>query len=80
MSFGDSPWVLPAAGSNGTLILFTTVTSQFAGPYPDAAGNADETVLAGGTPMPEPSTYAMMGFGVLGLVGMTIRQRRARQS
>lgn len=78
-SFGDSPYVLPAASSNGTLILFTTASSQFLGPYPDAAGDADETV-AGGTPLPEPSTYAMMGFAALGLAGMKFRQRRTMRS
>ena len=75
---GDSPWVLPAASSNGTFIQFTTLSSQYGGPYADSRGDANEIIA--GTPLPEPSTYAMMGLAAVGLVGMKLRQRRARQS
>ena len=68
---GGDKWVVP---SNSGTVQYLFITSDDGGTQPESEGEADFAVV------PEPSTYAVMGFAVLGLAGMKLRQRRVRRS
>ena len=71
---GGDNWVLPANGAGAQYIFATT--DDVGGSQLATEGLASDLI----TPLPEPSTYAMLGLGALGLAGMKLRQRYARQS
>ena len=69
----ETAWVVPSAG---TLVGFEYVTASnttSANAYANNTAFATGIVLAG---VPEPSTYAIVGCGILGLVGLRMRNRR----
>ena len=68
---GGISWVAPTGG-NYTLI-FNTISAG--GTHPDSDGFAMFAV----SPVPEPSTYALFGFGLGGL-SLAITQQRRRQA
>ncbi len=86
VSLTGSDNIVPS-GTNvllGTLTLTSTVgpggtlhvASEFLDEQGSPAGNR-HTVVAGPIPIPEPSTYALMGFGLLA-VGALVRGRNRR--
>lgn len=70
-----TPWAEPADGTYN--LVFETIAEG--GSNAEVLGEAD-LLTAPATPLPEPSTYAMMGLSALGLAAMKFRQRYARQS
>jgi hypothetical protein len=67
--FTDSSFVMPSDGATITLSFLTT---SVGGSLPDSLGIANLVTI------PEPSTYALIGFGLLGLVFIARRKAQAK--
>jgi hypothetical protein len=67
----DSNWKVP--GDNSATIFLSFQTEDAEGPWPNSAGQADQITQA----IPEPSTYAMVGLGLLGAVVARRFRKRA---
>ena len=65
----STAWVVPA---DGATVTYDMTTVSEGGSVPDAFGVANHTINA----IPEPSTVALVGLGLVGMVGM-IRRRRS---
>jgi len=87
-AYGVSPFNPPpiygsggrsAYGSVQLTGSFTTLTIDLR-PNPTARGGDSGSFIIStspsATPIPEPTTIVLMGFGILGLLGLVIRQRR----
>ena len=67
----QTAWVIPASGSTVDLLY---ITANDGGSYSNLSADATNVVLAGA--VPEPSVYALLGCGLVGLVVFRSRVRR----
>ena len=70
----QTAWVIPSAGSTVDFD-YVTVSAGQGGTYANTSAYATNVVLAGA--IPEPSTYALLGCGLAGLIALRMRVRRS---
>lgn len=68
-NFSNATWVLP---SDGSTIDLNFLTVSGGGTEPNSAGAANMVVTA----IPEPSTYALLGCGLIGALFLNRRNKR----
>jgi hypothetical protein len=65
----DPSWVVP---NDGFTVNLDFITQSVGGSLPDSLGFANFIVI------PEPSTYALIGLGLLGLIFIARRKTQAQ--